>query len=495
MRKLISSFYSKLALAVLTCFVLIGALLLLLATQVSSEYQKEVEQKLHLELAEHLVYDNQLFQQGDLNQAAIKNAFHSMMILGPSFEFYILAPDGKVLTYSADPSKIKRQYVSLTPLKSFLSGQQTLPIIGDDPRGQSRQKIFSAAEIREDGELRGYLYIIIGGEIYDSVVSILRDSHIMTLGVWGILLTLVFSSLIVLIIFALLTRPLRRLSNDISSLQQKGFDEGIAIVSDWRQDSHDEIQKLGSAFNDMAATLNRQYQKVQSTDQLRRELVSYVSHDLRTPLSALQGYLETWQLKHEHLTPEDSEHLIQIALDNAHRTSQLVEQLFELAHLDSDNVTLNTEPVAIAELVQDVIQKLQLAAIEKQVSLTVSPEDPSLMANADIQRIERVFTNLIDNAIRHCQSGDSITVHIDARDNHGKLGIRVTDTGCGIPEDEIGQIFEPHFRASNSSDNGRVHSGLGLAITERILALHNSLIEVSSKPTQGTEFRFQLASV
>ncbi|GGA70452.1 hypothetical protein GCM10011369_10190 [Neiella marina] len=490
MSKFLSSFYSKLAIAVLICFVVIGALLLLLAHNVSGRYQQEVEQKLHAQLAEHLVHDTELFVQGDLNQKAIKQAFHTMMILGPRFEFYIIDPAGKVLTYSAEPGKVKREHIDLTQVEQFIAQQSPMPILGDDPRNPLKQKIFSAAPIYENEQLKGYLYIIIGGEIYDNIADVIRNSKIMTLGVWGIALTLTFSLLLVLLIFALLTRPLRRLANDMMALQRHGFERGMTAVNKWQQDSNDEIQKLGTAFNTMAATLDRQYRKVQSTDQLRREMVSYVSHDLRTPLAALQGYLETWQLKRQQLTDEQSQQLIQIALDNARKTSQLVEQLFELAHLDGDNVTLNLEPVAIAELIQDVIQKLHLQALEKQVSISVSPQDPSLMVTADIQRLERVFTNLIDNAIRHCDHGDTISVQLSARGD--KLEVAVIDTGCGIPKSELAHIFEPHFRASNSANGKRIHSGLGLAITKRILQLHQASIEVISEQNVGSEFRFSL---
>ena len=491
MSNLLSTFYSKLVMAVLLSFLLIAALLMLLGISISERYQQEVEQKLHQELAAHLVYDNALFSEDNFSQPAIKNTFHTMMILGPRFEFYILDPAGKILNFAAEPDKIKRQQVDLKPIQQYLSKQVQLPLVGDDPRHLSRQKIFSVAPIESAGSLRGYLYIIIGGEHYDGVADLLRNSHIMTLGVWGVILTLAFSLLTVLIIFALLTRPLRQLACDISALHQRGFAQGLELVTQWKQDSQDEIQKLGSAFNAMADKLNHQYQKVQNTDQLRRELVSYVSHDLRTPLSSLQGYLETWQLRHSTLTEEASEQLIQVALDNAHKTSQLVEQLFELAHLDSDNVSLHCEPVAVAELAQDVIQKLELAALERGVTVSVKPQDPSLLVMADIQRMERVFTNLIDNAIRHCESGDWVEVSIEPVGKH--LQIAVADSGCGIPADEVAHIFDPHYRASNSANSRKAHSGLGLAIAQRVLQLHNSQIEVESQPQQGTTFRFELA--
>ncbi len=332
MFRFISSFYSKLMLAVVVCFILAGGLLLGLAHQSSQQYQNEIEQKLHLQLAEHLVYESQLFKDGELDPKAIKQAFHSMMILGPSFEFYILDTAGKVVTYSADPSKIKRRQLDLKPIRDFIDGSRAMPIIGDDPRSPSRSKIFSVAEIREGNSLKGYLYIIIGGEIYDSVAELLQSSHIMKLSMLGLLFILGFSLLVVFLIFGLLTKPLRRLAKDIDQFQHVGLEQTANIAGHWQNNSHDEVQKLGAAFSDMATTIKGQYQKVKDTDQLRRELISYVSHDLRTPLASLQGYLETWQLKHRDLSPEEGEQLIKVALSSARKTSSLVEQLFELAH-------------------------------------------------------------------------------------------------------------------------------------------------------------------
>ncbi|WP_432452346.1 sensor histidine kinase [Agarivorans sp. QJM3NY_29] len=492
MFSLLSSFYSKLVLAVVACFILAGILLLGLAHQSSQQYQNEIEQKLHLKLAEYLVNDQQLFQDGQLDPKAIEAAFHSMMILGPSFEFYILDPQGKVLTYSADPQKIKRTQIDLSPIRAFIQGGHVVPIVGQDPRSNSRSKIFSAAEIRDASGLKAYLYIIIGGEIYDSVAELLQSSHIMKLSLIGLFFILGFSLLVVVLVFGLLTKPLRRLAKDIDQFQQVGLEKNANIAEHWQNNSYDEVQKLGSAFSHMATTIQGQYQKVKDTDQLRRELVSYVSHDLRTPLASLQGYLETWQLKHRDLNFDEGEKLIQVALSSARKTSALVEQLFELAHLDSESATLNQEPVAIAELAQDVMQKLHLAAQAKQLLMQVEPRDPSLMVNADIQRIERVFTNLLENAIRHCSIGDRISVRIQQHQDPHKLNIVVSDTGSGIPADDLPYIFDAHYRAENRTQDRSAHGGLGLAIAKRIVQLHYASITVDSCLGEGSQFSFAL---
>lgn len=497
----INSFYSKLVLGLLVSFLLIGVLLMLLVEQLTIRYQNEIEQKLHLELAAHVVGDDSLLQDGEIDKKALKHAFHSMMILGPSFEFYVLTPEGSVTTYSAEADKIKRKKVDLEPIKQFLAGREMLPILGDDPRSIFRKKIFSAAEIKQNDQLKGYLYIIIGGEIYDSTVDLLKSSHIIKLSVWGLFAALLFSLLVVLLLFAMLTRPLRRLTADMKKFRSEGFDKKHLPATEWDEHSADEIQRLGATFNAMAGTLKQQYEKVRTTDELRRELISYVSHDLRTPLAALQGYLETWQLKQGSLSSEESAELIEVAANNAQQVSRLVEQLFELAHLDAENTSLTMEPVSIAELAQDVLQKLQLEAQHRGIRLDVNPKDPSMIAMADTEKLERVFTNLVDNAIRHCSEGDS--VHIDILRSGQRLRIKVSDTGSGITPEDIPYIFDPHFRGRETtmkqqkrvSSGQRANSGLGLAITRRIVELHGSQISVESEKGEGASFSFDLNSL
>lgn len=495
------SFYNKLSLGLVVSFIFIGLLLLVFAQHLTQRYQNEVEQKLHKDLAYHVIKDSDLLKNGEIDKKALKQAFHNMMILGPDFEFYLLDEKGAIQTYSADPNRIKRQSVNLNAVNGFLSQQSEFPILGDDPRSDSKQKIFSVYPIYDNNVVKGYLYIIIGGEIYDGITELLKNSHNMTLAAWSLFLVMIFGLIVTLLMFALLTRPLRRLSNDIETFREGGFQNHQLPISKWQASSHDEIQRLGCTFNEMAQTLNSQFKKIKNTDQLRRELISYVSHDLRTPLSALQGYLETWQLKHQDLTAEESEHFIQVALKNACQMSKLIEQLFELAHLDADDIELIKEPLLIAELAQDVVLNFKLAAQEKEVELTLVVNDPSICVEGNIEKLERVLSNLIDNAIRHCKSGDTIQVVIEQSDqsishtpNVPNVRVSVCDTGVGIHQSELSKVFDSHFRASNSVKGKGQNSGLGLAICSRIIALHGTQLNVSSALGEGTVFDFELAA-
>ncbi len=493
MLKRFSSFYSKLSLALIASFLLVALMLLLLAQKVTQDYQYEVEQKLHMQLAAQLVKEKRFVRQGRIDHDALRRSFHDMMILGPSFEFYLLSPQGDVVTYSADPAQIQRSKVNLSPIRAFLTESDMMPILGQDPRALDREKIFSVAEIRENNLLRGYLYIIIGGEAYDDVTDLLQQSHIISLGFWGLAAGLLFGLIALLLLFFLMTRPLRRLSRDMARFRADGLGSQSVLLSDWDPDSSHEVHRLGTSFRAMAEELSRQYRQIKDTDTLRRELISYVSHDLRTPLASLQGYLETWQLKRHDISADEGAALIEVAGKNAKQIGVLVEQLFELAHLDGDDVTLVTEPVAVAELAQDVLQKLKLYADDRQVSLSLEPKDPALRVMADIEKLERVLTNLIDNAIRHTRAGGAVQITLTPRGDN--LEMSVADNGCGIDSEDLPRLFEAHFRGRNSIKGPTGNSGLGLAIVRRILQLHGSDISVTSTLAEGSRFVFLLPRV
>ena len=191
---------------------------------------------------------------------------------------------------------------------------------------------------------------------------------------------------------------------------------------------------------------------------------------------------------------ESSAHYIDVAQRNAKVLSGLVEQVFELAHLETGSVELHREPIAVAELAQDIMDSFDLRAQQAGVELDVSPKDTSLQVDADIAKLERVFGNLVANAIRHTPPGGRIVIRFDLVnfDNQEKVHITVQDSGVGISKDQLPRVFEAHFRASNKTDSESGNAGLGLAIVKALLALHHSDIEVESEEAQGTSFSFYL---
>jgi signal transduction histidine kinase len=494
-----TTLYGKLATVLVGLFCLIGVGAILLTMYATKLYFQEVNQKLNQTLAERIVSEKILMQEGQVNETALKEIFHSLMVINPSIEVYLLDAEGAILNYSAPPSKVKRQRISLDPLGRFLSGAEDFPILGDDPRDLTRKKIFSAFPVQTlGGEIEGYLYVILGGEEFDSVAQMLEGSYILRVSTWAVVATLLFALLTALLIFKLLTRRLKTLALTIETFRRDDFSEQsdlsrMSLLRLSTTQRRDEIDKLGTTFIQMADRIHRQVRQLEQTDQLRRELVADVSHDLRTPLTSLQGYLETLSLKEGMLSPQEQRHYLDIAIKHSGRLSKLIAELFDLAKLNSQEMMPHVEPFSLSELVQDVVQKLKVVAEKKQVNLQANIREDLPFVLADIGLIERVLENLIVNAIRHTPKRGVVIVALSL--GNGKMVTQVTDTGCGIPPEELPYIFDRYYRVGNSQQGRATGAGLGLAISKRILELHGSSIEAHSVLNGGTTFTFYLGTV
>lgn len=479
------SLYSKLAAVLLGLFAMVGMLAIAVTVFSTEMYQQEVNQKLNRTLAEHIVAEKRLIRDKLVNQQALEEVFHMLMVINPSIELYLLDPSGTVLAYSAEPGKVKRKQVSLQSIQRYLAGREPLPILGDDPRDVQGHKIFSAAPIGSPQALEGYLYIILGGEQYDSVVQKLAGSYILKVSAWMMGAVLVFSLVAGLLLFALLTNKLKRLTRAV-----RAFKAGEALTITPTSPNGDEIDRLTITFRQMAEQINAQMDTLRKTDNLRRELVANVSHDLRTPLATLQGYIETLLLKEEKLTGEDRREYLEIAILHCKRLNKLVTELFELAKLDANETKLNREPFGLADLVQDTVQKFQIKAREKNISISARYEKELPFVSADIGLVERVLENLIENALRYTPSNGSIKLVLTPSDQG--VAIEVIDTGCGIPNEELGLVFDRFYQLDKSRNNNPGSCGLGLAIAKRIVELHGGAIAVQSVLNRGTTFTFQL---
>jgi len=209
---MIKSLYSKLAIALLGLFCLLGVSIVILTQVASDMYQQEIVQKLNRDLARQIAAQKNLMQGHQINQKGLTEIFNMLMVVNPSIEVYLLNPVGDILAYSAPPGKVKRDRVDLRPIKKWFGAGTVFPLTGDDPRNPGKKKVFSVARIPEQGALQGYLYIILGGEHFDSIVQKLKGSYIMQLSAWWLAASLLFVLAAGLLLFAYLTRRLRRLA-------------------------------------------------------------------------------------------------------------------------------------------------------------------------------------------------------------------------------------------------------------------------------------------
>lgn len=477
--------YARLSLALIGLFLVTGLLYTLITYFVSEHYRQQITQNFNRDLAQRIVADRQLVIDGEMDDAALKATFSAYMEINPSIEIYLLDRQGRILAYSAEPGQVKRRRVDLEPIKAFLRGE-VFPLLGDDPRSHDRRKAFSVTTVPAGDMPGGYLYVVLRGEEYDSAERAVQESYVLRLSASAAAISLGFGLFTGLLLFRWLTRRLQRLAQHMSAFQQSGFIHREPFSP--RPRSHgDEMDRLGIVFDEMARRIIEQWGRLKDQDRLRRELVAQISHDLRTPLAILHGYLETLNLSDNALDEKQRDYL-EIALRQSDRLKQMLGDLFDLAQLEARETQPVRESMAIAELVQDVVQKFQLRAQQAGITLSWAPPREPLFVMADFALTERVLNNLILNALDHTDAGGEIGLEV-ARE--GELAaVTVSDDGEGIPPRDLPHIFEPFYRSRNSSAAG--HAGLGLAITYRIVELQGGSISVRNLPAGGARFRFTL---
>lgn len=244
----------------------------------------------------------------------------------------------------------------------------------------------------------------------------------------------------------------------------------------------DEVRELVQAINEMA-------ERVQASQQMERDFVSNVSHELKTPLTSIQGFAQAIMDGTAAEGPA-RKHAAGVILQEAQRMHRLVRDLLDLARLNAGQVTFQRLPVPMADLVQGVVDRLRFKADEKQLELELNLQQlPQVVGDGD--RLAQVVTNLIDNAIKYTPDGGAL--RITGQVGPGIMQLHVCDSGPGIPEEEQSRIFERFYRGARTRSGSRGKGvGLGLAISNEIVRAHAGELTVSSAPAQGSCFTLQL---
>lgn len=474
--------YLKISVTLLILLVLLGVGYLLITAFTARHFIQEANQRLYGNIASHTVKEVKPFVNGQLDTMAIKDIMHSLMVVNPSIEVYLLDTRGNIITYAAPYKKIKLEKVDLQPVQSFIENPGERLILGDDPRHPGKQKVFSAAAIEEDGSTIGYAYVILASEEQASVTSTLFTSYILRLGMGMFYVTLFVAMTIGLLAIWFITKNLRKIMETVRRFKEGDYAARIA------EEDKGDLVALADTFNGMAERIEDNIEKIKSVENLRQELIANVSHDLRTPLAIMRGYIETILMKEESLSKAEKRHYLELVLSSSERLAYLVSQLFEYSKLEANEIKPKKEPFFIADLAQDVFAKYQLMAEKKDIKITLVVPQSLPLVFADIALVERVLQNLMDNALKFTPSGGHVNIELKGYVQH--VEVRISDTGPGIPESEQRFIFERYHKADNNRKSKGV--GLGLAIAKKILEIHNATIQVASKPNAGSSFWFQL---
>ena len=482
------SFYVKLIAIFSGIMILFGGIVAFTSINASSRIIQESIQKTNKDLAPRLVEEFQPIVNEEFDESAIEQKLRELSGANPQFDFYLLNRQGMIKNYirgSTDELEPAVKLVDVKPLNDFIDGEP-LPILGMDPLNPDRLKPFSAANITIMGEDNCYIYVVLEGNEFTQTADMLRESYILRgslIFIGGILL---ISLIIGFIIFRMLTHRLEVMKKTVKDFERGELNKRIPIKS------NDEITDLSRCFNNMADTVVESMNEIKKADRLRRELIANVSHDLRNPLSSIQGYLETIQLKQGELSDKELQSYLNVVLKNIQKLNRLINDLFELSKLDAENVTPNLEYISVAELVQDLVQQFKPIAEQKNITLlTRFPENPHKKILADIGLFDRALSNLIDNAIRHTPKGGTVTIR--TIQSGKEIEIEISDSGKGIPEPDIPHVFDRFYQVDKSRSNSS-GAGLGLSITQKILELHGAKITVESLINKGTKFKISIPS-
>jgi signal transduction histidine kinase len=294
--------------------------------------------------------------------------------------------------------------------------------------------------------------------------------------IWGGLVALVIGLLITFFLSRRILAPVKSLTLAAKRLGQGDFSQRV------QSKDKSEVGELAQTFNAMAGDLER-------AEQLKRDMIADVAHELRTPLSNIRGYLEAIR---DGIKKPDTDTIHSLDEEVA-LLSRLVDDLQELSLVEAGELKLVCQAENIGDLIKQTVAGVQAQATTKGLSVSIDLADKLLLVNIDSQRISQVLRNLLDNAVAHTAKGGTITVTARQQDNY--LEVAVADTGEGIPAEDLPDIFERFYRVDKSRARATGGSGLGLTIAKRLVEAHGGKIEVQSEPGKGSCFTFTLPVV
>jgi signal transduction histidine kinase len=290
-------------------------------------------------------------------------------------------------------------------------------------------------------------------------------------------LAVLLAALLAAIIARSVSRPLRTMAGAAEAVARGDYDQHVPL------EGPDEVQRVAGSFNSMAA-------QVKATQAAQRDFVANVSHDLKTPLTAISGWSQAL-LDGAAETPEERRRAAETINDEAGRMARLVNELLDLARMESGQLQLTQRRVDLSEIVADVYRSQLPRARAKEIELALDAPQP-LPVLGDPDRLIQVFTNLADNALAYSPPGGEVRLMTRAVD--GWVEGVITDTGPGIPDEELPRVFERFYRLEKSrarGENGR-GSGLGLAIVYELVTAHGGQVQVSSEVSRGSAFVVRL---
>ncbi len=479
-----------------------------------------------------------LFETYESEPDKFRSWLRNMVLFEPDTQLYLLDLQGAVLASSGRANIAPDFRVALAPVLTAVGRPDAAYVMGDDPESMDADAVVAVQPVRRATMTRadavvGYLYLVLHpeqlrtGALEGGRWAALRMSFGRpALGLIAVIVA--FTTLVAVLIIVSVTRPLQRLTDAVATLSRRGLDDGLSAGLGANptgapqmvlpKATPDEFGQLTGAFVMLIDICRSQWNELRRLDHFRREGVSNLSHDLRSPLTATVACLETldgrWATDPQRTDAArlEDRRLVEIALRNTRNAARLVQSLGDLAKLDEPEFKLRTEVVDAAELLDDIAMRFAERAAQQGVALSVAhaadadakvnadadanlPRPTGAFAALDIELFERAVANLLDNALKFCPAGARIT--LAASGAAGRVLVSVADTGPGIAEADLPHLFDRFYqsRQSVAPATGEGGKGLGLAIVKRIAELHGGTVAVTSTLDRGTKVVLSLPAV
>lgn len=318
--------------------------------------------------------------------------------------------------------------------------------------------------------IRGYVLI------HKSVSSIKNDlTPVFNTNYFTLVMCMVLSSIFIFMVYMEVHKPINEITHAV-----KEFGHGN-LKYQLKEYNDDEIGRLAASLNYMSGQLNE-------LEESQKKFIANVSHDFRSPLTSIKGYLEA--ILDGTIPHEMQDKYLNIVIFETERLSKLTNNLLTLNNIDSKKNRLNMEPFDINLVIKRIIETFEGTCKSKEIKFDLTFSDKSIIVNADLEKISQVLYNLVDNAIKF--SHHNSTIYIQVNERGEKVFISVKDTGIGIPKESISKIWERFFKTDLSRGKDKKGTGLGLSIVKEIINAHQENIDVISTEGVGTEFTFSL---
>ncbi|MEK5279727.1 MULTISPECIES: sensor histidine kinase [Paenibacillus] len=423
-----------------------------------NEMQKETE-----ELTSHFIG---MAESQDSSNEQMMSTFAEFS----DVSIFNISKDGNVILHSGVHDRSDRSFIQASDVSRIFAGK-SVDFEYKDPAGHSYYII--GKPIMEGDTTQSALYVMSSTESMKQSLASIRNLLLIA-GIGAFILAIGITGVIAMI----LSRPLIKMQKATRKIAAGELETRLSIRS------NDEIGFLAEAINDLAVDLQR-YRDT------RQEFLANISHELRTPITYLEGYTKV--IKDGLYETEGERDLyLDIIHQEAHRLQHLVDDLFELAKMEEGKVTLTQEWIDLSQLAEQAVRRVELKAKEKGLLLKLQLSGDAYMIRGDQKRMEQIIMNLLENAIRYTDEGE-IIVHMEFAADAATL--IVEDTGIGIPEEELPYIFERFYRVEKSRSRQYGGSGLGLSIVKKLVELHGGKIRMISQPGAGTRCEVQLLNL